>query len=379
MKKMILCILVALAMALSLDSVAAQSVATRTPNLTGGWTAPPGVVQFNFLHRYSMSDAPLRKITNTPTFMVGTGIADWLMAGFTYGSNSALVPAYPNEWELYARALPLSRTKGAPVDVSAQAGYNLASESVDGEILVARGLGRLKLLAAGRAFSEGYEGSRTRYAVAGGASLRLTSSVSLGADYGVLLDRVGDEPAAWGAGIQLGVPFTPHSVSIHATNVGTASLEGASRGTRTRWGFEYTVPITPRRYLPRGGGDDHEDAAASSQMRTSDITVPTETSRVEPVDDMMASADTVRIDIANLNFSQADVMVDVGTTVVWTNRDPLHHSVTAEEGGFDSDLIDPRGSFALTFDAPGTYAYHCTPHPFMQGRVVVREMMEERR
>ncbi len=232
----------------------AQSVAARTPNLSGGWTAPRGVVQFNLVHRFTMSEAPLRKVTNTPTFHVGTGITDRLMVGFVYGSNSALVPSYPNEWEFYARALPLSEAGGAPADVSVQGGYNVASESADGELLVARSLGRVKLLAAGRAFSSAYDSTAARFAVTGGAVLRLTPTVSLAGDYGTLLDRAEGESAAWSAGVQVGVPYTPHSLSIHATNVGTASLEGASRGSRTRWGFEYTIPITLRRYVRSGGG-----------------------------------------------------------------------------------------------------------------------------
>ena len=47
--------------------VTAQSVEARTPNLQGPWTAPRGVIQFNFLPRFSISDAPLRKVTNTPS------------------------------------------------------------------------------------------------------------------------------------------------------------------------------------------------------------------------------------------------------------------------------------------------------------------------
>ena len=50
-----------------------QSVVARTPNLGGVWTAPAGVVQFNFMHRFSISDPPQRRIFNTPTFNVGTG------------------------------------------------------------------------------------------------------------------------------------------------------------------------------------------------------------------------------------------------------------------------------------------------------------------
>ena len=340
-----------------LSPATAQSVAARTPNLAGGWTAAPGVVQFNLVHRFSMSAAPLRKVTNTPTFNVGTGVTDRLMVGFVYGSNSALVPSYPNEWELYARALPLSEARGAPADVSVQGGYNVASESADGELLVARSLGPVKVLAAGRAFSSAYEGDDTRFAVTGGAVLRLTPTVSLAGDYGALLDRSDGEPAAWSAGLQLGVPYTPHSLSIHATNVGTASLEGVSRGSRTRWGFEYTIPITLRRYVRPVGG--------AAPPRRMDMEM--ESAR---------GADTVFVDVHNLAYQTEALEVTTGTTVVWRNMDPVQHSVIADDETFDSGLIDPGKSFSVTFTGPGEHGYHCMPHPFMKGRVVVRDAME---
>jgi len=340
----------------------AQSVAARTPNLAGGWTAPRGVVQLNLVHRFTMSEAPLRKVTNTPTFHVGTGITDRLMVGFTYGSNSALVPSYPNEWELFARALPLSEAGGAPLDVSLQGGYNVASESADGELLVARSLGRVKVLAAGRAFSSAYEGEDARFAVSGGAVLRVTPTLSLAADYGELLDRSASERAAWSAGVQVGVPYTPHSLSIHATNVGTASLEGASRGSRTRWGFEYTIPITLRRYVRAGGGG----GAAAPAART-----------VQPMPPgPRPSPDTVFVDIHNLAYQTEMLEVVAGTTVVWRNADPVQHSVVADDERFDSGLIDPGKHFAVTFAEVGTFGYHCVPHPFMKASVVVREAMD---
>jgi plastocyanin len=329
----------------------AQAVTMRTPDFAGGWIAPRGVVQLNFLHRFSISDAPLRKITNTPTFNIGTGIADRLMVGVVYGSNSTLVPAYPNEWEFYGRVMPVSERRGHPLDVSIQAGYNLAAESVDGELLVGRRFGRLGVLGAGRAFSSAFATSRMRYAVAAGIDLRLSPSVSIAGDVGSLLDRAAGERITWGAGLQLGVPFTPHTFSIHASNVGTATLEGVSMGTRTRWGFEYTVPITIRRY-------------ARSE--------PTATVPVMPAPS--AGGDTVVIDIRNLKYEQADIAVTPGTAVVWVNRDPVQHSVIADDGDFDSGLIDPDGRFVWTFRDEGTFTYHCMPHPFMKGRIVVRSM-----
>jgi amicyanin len=75
--------------------------------------------------------------------------------------------------------------------------------------------------------------------------------------------------------------------------------------------------------------------------------------------------------IANLTFDARTVHVRAGTTVRWTNADQLQHSVTADDGSFDSGLIEPGRSYERVFDRPGDYAYHCTPHPFMTGHVVV--------
>ncbi len=336
--------------------VLAQSVAARTPNLQGTWTAPKGVVQFNFLHRFSISDAPFRKVTNTPTFHVGTGLTQSLMVGFTYGSNSALVPAFPNEWEFFARVRPLTQATGAPLDLSIQGGYNVASESVDGEVVAARALGRLRLLGVARAFSAAYAGEDARYAVAAGASLSLTRNIPVGGDWGTLINREDDEPYAWSAGLQMGVPFTPHSFSIHASNVGTASLEGASRGQRTRWGFEYTIPITLRRFT--SGGASTAGASADPML------TPT-------FQHVLASGYTVVVDIQEFGFSESDAEIAPGTTVVWRNRDPVRHSVTSDGGRFHSGLIDPGAVYALTFPNPGVFPFHCTPHPEMTSTVLV--------
>jgi nitrite reductase (NO-forming) len=46
--------------------------------------------------------------------------------------------------------------------------------------------------------------------------------------------------------------------------------------------------------------------------------------------------------------------------------------VTADDGAFDSGNVDPGQSWRRRFDTPGTYPFHCTPHPFMKGVIVVR-------
>jgi plastocyanin len=77
--------------------------------------------------------------------------------------------------------------------------------------------------------------------------------------------------------------------------------------------------------------------------------------------------------IEGFAFSPANIVVDAGTTVTWTNRDRAGHTVTSDEGGeLDSELLGRGETYAHTFERPGTYAYHCAPHPYMKGLVTVR-------
>ena len=63
--------------------------------------------------------------------------------------------------------------------------------------------------------------------------------------------------------------------------------------------------------------------------------------------------------------------VRAGTRVRWVNEDQVQHTVTADDGSFESGLIEPGASYERVFERPGEYAYHCTPHPFMKARVIV--------
>jgi len=72
------------------------------------------------------------------------------------------------------------------------------------------------------------------------------------------------------------------------------------------------------------------------------------------------------------------VVIGVNNTVFWTNTDAAPHTVTSDTGdsvSFDSGtsgpLITQGGTFQFTFTTPGTYAYHCTFHSWMHGRVIV--------
>lgn len=344
---------------------AAQSVLDRPPNLGGTWTGASGTLHFNFLHRFADTGPPLRKVVNYPTFLLGAGLPGDLMLGARYSSNSELVAAIPNEWEFFGRWAALTTAGGAPLDATVHVAFNEAARSLDGELTVAGTFGeRLRVMAAARGFSNAF-GDESRGAWAAGATLRLTRHVALAADVARLFDLADREgEAAWSAGLQLAVPFTPHSLSLHASNATTVTLQGSSLGVpETRWGFEFTVPITLSRYfgdrVPAPPGD-------------------------APVADVAAVVDMTD----RLRFTRPQVTVRVGQTVRWTNGSAVVHTVTADpalaadpsvvilpDGAvpFDSGRLVPGATFEHTFTVPGRYRYVCLPHEAagMVGTVVV--------
>ncbi|BDG01387.1 cupredoxin domain-containing protein [Anaeromyxobacter oryzae] len=66
------------------------------------------------------------------------------------------------------------------------------------------------------------------------------------------------------------------------------------------------------------------------------------------------------------------VTVPRGATVRWVNEDDDPHTVTSDGGAFASRGIDTSETYTFTFDAPGSFPYHCALHPTMTGTVVVQ-------
>jgi len=62
----------------------------------------------------------------------------------------------------------------------------------------------------------------------------------------------------------------------------------------------------------------------------------------------------------------------VGTTVTWTNRDDIPHTVVADDKSFKSKVLDTDEKFSYTFTKAGSYPYFCSIHPKMTGKVVVQ-------
>ena len=344
------------------SSAVAQPVTERSPNLNGTWISSPRVLHFQFAHRFETVGGDIAdlfdgaKVVNYPTFEFDYGLFGGAMLGFRYSSNSLLVGSV-NEWQPFLKYAVVPNRGGASPSVALTGAWNAASESFDGELAVQSNPGRFILLGAVRGFTNGWErpGSDgiSAVALAGGAGVRLTKYLTLSADVAEVLNEPG-LPTAWSASLGIGLPYTPHSLSIMATNVGSGTLQGQSVGIdgAVYWGFEFTVPF-------------------SGFARWGRVFDPVSDPGVAPGNE---GRRVVEIEIRGMRFSETELEVPAGTTVRWVNRDPVAHTTTGdgERPVWSSPSLGPGDVFEVTFEAPGEFAYHCVPHPFMTGRVVVR-------
>lgn len=346
-------------------AAAIQPVTERSPNLEGTWVTSHRNLHFTFSHRFEVVGGDVdvsdifgdAKIVNYPTFAFTYGLLDDVNLGFRYSSNSTIAGG-PNEWQPYLKWAPLRASGGRDVSVAATAAWNGAAESLDGELGVQADFGRLGLLGAVRGFANAFDtasgSDEGAVAVGGGALVRLTRHVFLAADVAEIVAGP-DGETAWSAGLQIGIPYTPHTLSLLATNVTSGTLQGASRGApdAVYWGFEFTVPFSG---IARWG-DVLEPLAAKGHPPRGAVDA--------------AGRAVVEIDIANFSYGGDQMRVPVGTTVRWVNRDPVGHTVTPDDGDWGSPLIGPGEVFEHTFSEPGRYPYHCIPHPYMESSVVV--------
>ena len=359
-----------------------QSVLERTPNLAAGWTGTEGTVYFNFLHRFWKVDAVGEgKILNSPTFFLALPLPGRTLLGVDYSSRSLVDGSEFNEFELFARWTPVSAAAGHPIDLSFTGAFNEAASSGDAEVTVAVPAGPVKLIAVGRFLSDVFDDGLddSKWAIGGGATIRISDNVALAGDVVSLTDRavgpVGAVPGrkldvAWSAALQLAVPYTPHTFSLQVTNAQTGSLQGSSFGDvdesgdgQTRYGFEFTIPFTLSRYF--GGRQGSAQQGPSGEV-AAEVTLTNQ-----------------------LRYEPAAVTISAGQAVRWRNTSALIHTVTADPSramqaanvrlpsgadAFDSGDIGPGGSFTWTFTEPGEYRYVCIPHEgaAMTGTIMVR-------
>ncbi|MDX1578210.1 MAG: cupredoxin family copper-binding protein [Gemmatimonadota bacterium] len=350
-----------------------QPMTERSPNVPGTWTTPAHALHFGLSHRFEMAGSDVDvsdlfgeegKVVNYPTFSFTYGLFDRAHLGVQYSSNAVLV-GQSNEWQPFLAATPVRELAGGRLSAGATGAWNAAAESFDGELTVQADLGRLRLIGAGRAFSNPFdrppEEEEAEIALAGAAVLKLNRFVSLSADYANMVSQ-DDAQIAWSAGAAIRIPATPHTLALYATNVTSGTLQGRSVGLddTTYWGFEFTIPFNAGRW-----SQIFDPPATPARSPAADTGAPPQA--VDP------AAPVVEIEISNISFGADEIEIEPGTTVRWVNLDPVEHTSTSDDGLWDSGLIPPEGTFERTFDEPGRFDFYCIPHPFMNGTIVVRE------
>ncbi len=78
------------------------------------------------------------------------------------------------------------------------------------------------------------------------------------------------------------------------------------------------------------------------------------------------------VQIRDFTFTPGNLQVPVGATVTWTNYDSAPHSATADDGTWDTGILNKDQHASVTFNTPGDYSYYCTVHPNMKAHLLVQ-------
>jgi len=84
-----------------------------------------------------------------------------------------------------------------------------------------------------------------------------------------------------------------------------------------------------------------------------------------------ATPGQANVNIAGLAFVPDKLTVAVGTKVTWTNNDSVTHTVTSDDGLFESGNLSRGATFSHTFNQKGTFDYYCRIHPSMTAQIIV--------
>ncbi len=98
---------------------------------------------------------------------------------------------------------------------------------------------------------------------------------------------------------------------------------------------------------------------------------PVETDPTVETDPPVETSIEIEIDLAGFAFVPRDVTIEVGNTVIWTNRDAVPHTVDADDDSWSSGNLDQGEGYRRTFNAPGSYEYHCKYHAAMVATITV--------
>jgi plastocyanin len=121
-----------------------------------------------------------------------------------------------------------------------------------------------------------------------------------------------------------------------------------------------------------GGGDGTStETGAAPAESTGESESSTET-QSEPAPSGEAPR-SEKVQIVEFTYQPDPVVVQAGGKVIWQNEDTAPHTATADDGSFDTGIIERGKIKSETFKEAGTFPYFCEVHPTMHGTVEVVE------
>jgi plastocyanin len=120
------------------------------------------------------------------------------------------------------------------------------------------------------------------------------------------------------------------------------------------------------------GSDSTSSGAEPTTATSEETTTESESTESEPAPSG-AAAKSEKADIVEFTYQPDPVVVQVGGKVIWQNQDTAPHTATADDGSFDTGVIEKGKLGSETFKKAGTYTYFCEIHPTMHGTVEVVE------
>jgi plastocyanin len=105
-----------------------------------------------------------------------------------------------------------------------------------------------------------------------------------------------------------------------------------------------------------------KQAAAPQSVPTAVPAAPGNTGGEIPAGAMVVTGDEAEVEIEDFKFNPQVLVIHIGTTVKFANKDEVQHTATSDTGVFDSGYLSKGEEYFFTFTEPGTYPYYCIPH-----------------
>jgi plastocyanin len=118
-----------------------------------------------------------------------------------------------------------------------------------------------------------------------------------------------------------------------------------------------------------GGSSDNGGSSGASATTSPATASPGTSAPAATSGGSSSSAEAAKI--AGFAFEPDSIKVSAGQKITWTNDDSTAHTVTADDGSFDSGSLADGKSFTFTFAKAGTFKYHCSFHSNILGSVDV--------